>query len=273
MPHAVPKLLPLILAGALLPAVAAADSAAADNPPAAQSLREQGGDGDLSPPGIARFHQLADRLNAIETDTGELLFISGNGRYVIRGRIADLWHATLVGSYDELLTLHDRLDLPRMGVDPADLGALSVGAGPERIVAFIDPRCPHCKTLLAQLDDWDLREKYRIDLVLLPVLGRESQQDSLAIACLAERDPDAALQALLGGTAQGLPGPEAGSTCGQEPLQRALIAAQLLGVGGTPFLIAPDGRVKRGMPESLSVWLGAPEGKHNKDTNDSGAQE
>jgi thiol:disulfide interchange protein DsbC len=257
------SLLAIAIAGALLCGAATADDAApAAFPAGAYSGREPGG--DLSAPTIARFHHLADRLNAVETDTGELLFLSGNGRYVIRGQIADLWHAKLVDSFGELIDLQGRLDLARMKVDPAELGALSVGVGPERVVAFIDPRCPHCKDMLAQLDDWALREKYRFDLVLLPILGRESEEESLRIACAAERDEDAALQALLGGTAQDLPKPESGSTCGQESLTRALITAQLLGIGGAPFLIGPDGRVSRGAPASLGAWLDDPQAQNNR---------
>ena len=96
-------------------------------------------------------------------------------------------------------------------------------------------------------------------LVPLPVLGESSQQAVLAIDCLSTTDPEQARRALLGGLdARSLPLPKDG--CGQAEAQRALIAAQILGVQGTPYLIAPDGRLRQGLPEDLGAWLAQGEG-------------
>jgi thiol:disulfide interchange protein DsbC len=39
------------------------------------------------------------------------------------------------------------------------------------------------------------------------------------------------------------------------PIQKRLVTAQLVGVKGVPFMIAPDGRVKGGAPQDLDSWL------------------
>ena len=44
-------------------------------------------------------------------------------------------------------------------------------------------------------------------------------------------------------------------TCGQASAQRALVTAQLLGIAGVPYLIAPDGRLQQGVPADLEAWL------------------
>jgi thiol:disulfide interchange protein DsbC len=49
--------------------------------------------------------------------------------------------------------------------------------------------------------------------------------------------------------------PAATGTCGQQTAQRTLITAQMFGVGGTPFVIAPDGRLHQGRPDDLAGWL------------------
>ena len=49
--------------------------------------------------------------------------------------------------------------------------------------------------------------------------------------------------------------PKPTGDCGQAPAQRALITAQILGIQGTPFLIAPDGRMRQGRPDTLGDWL------------------
>ena len=69
------------------------------------------------------------------------------------------------------------------------------------LVAFVDPRCPHCRRLTGQLPR--LSERYRFRLVPLPVLGPESEAAVVRLACLAEQDPSAAHDALLAETVEG----------------------------------------------------------------------
>jgi thiol:disulfide interchange protein DsbC len=185
-------------------------------------------------------------------EAGErVLFLSANGRYVFTGPAWDLWHGARLQTLDEAARLADRIDLKRLGLDPAALGALDLGSGDRDVVVFVDPRCPHCRRLMDQLPT--LAERYRFRLVLLPVLGPESEAAVVRLACLAEQDPSAARDALLAETVEGLPAPT--GTCGQAPVQRALVTAQLLGLAGVPYLIAPDGRLRQGVPEDLDAWL------------------
>lgn len=202
--------------------------------------------------GIKRMVRLpANGLQAIETEDGTLLVMSDNGRYAIRGELVDLWHGEKLHSLDAIEALVGRVDLARLHLDPADLGALDHGAGAD-VVAFVDPDCPHCEALYRAITAQGLAEHYRFRLVPLP-LGEKSQRAVLALDCLATENPGAAREALLTGSARDLPAPS--GTCGQEPAQRALIAARLIGVPGTPYLIAPDGRTTVGVPTDFAGWL------------------
>jgi thiol:disulfide interchange protein DsbC len=178
-----------------------------------------------------------------------VLFVSANGRYVFTGPAWDLWHGARLQSLDQGARLAERVDLKRLGLDPASLGALDLGEG--EVVAFLDPSCPHCRELLAELPK--LAADYRFRLVPLPVLGPDSETAVARLGCLAERDPAAAGAALLSGGIDALPAPE--GSCGQASAQRALVTAQLLGIAGVPFLIAPDGRLHQGVPADLEAWL------------------
>jgi protein-disulfide isomerase len=143
-----------------------------------------------------------------------------------------------------------RVDLKR-GLDPATLGALDLGNGEEEVVAFVDPRCPHCRSLLEKLPG--LVDRYRFRLVPLPLLGPSSEKAVARLNCLAERDPAAAREALLSGDVDALS--DAVGMCGQAQAQRALATARLLGIRGVPSLIAPDGRLRQGVPANLEAWL------------------
>ena len=180
-----------------------------------------------------------------------VLFVSANGRYVFTGPAWDLWHGARLQSLEQGARLAERVDLKRLGLDAASLGALDLGEGTGEVVAFVDPRCPHCRALLKELPR--LAADYRFRLVPLPVLGPDSETAVARLGCLAERDPAAAGAALLADTIDQLPEPN--GTCGQASAQRALVTAQLLGIAGVPFLIAPDGRLQQGVPTDLEAWL------------------
>jgi len=232
-----------LLAGAPL-------AVAAESHPAGSSAPEAGGIRELLR-GISGMQRLpVSGMQMVEA--GErVLFVSANGRYVFTGPAWDLWHGAKLQTLDEAARFAERIDLTRLGLDPAALGALDLGTGDRDVVVFVDPRCPHCRRLMDQLPS--LGEGYRFRLVPLPVLGPESETAVVRLACLAEQDPSAARDALLAETFEQIPAPT--GTCGQAPSQRALVTAQLLGIAGVPYLIAPDGRLEQGVPEDLDAWL------------------
>jgi thiol:disulfide interchange protein DsbC len=235
-------ILGLVLAASTAPAEP--DAAAAPVPDSPAAVKELVGRID----GLHRLPLAGVQLVRVGD---RLLFVADNGRYVFAGPAFDLWHGVRLESFDQAVNLAQRIDLARLKLDPAALGALELGSGPRDVVAFVDPLCPHCRTLLAALPA--LGDRYRFRLVPLPVLGKLSQDAVLRLDCLAERDPAAARAALLEHRTDQLPKPE--GACGQAAAQRALVAAQLLGVTAVPLLIAPDGRVAPGLPKDLAHWL------------------
>jgi thiol:disulfide interchange protein DsbC len=238
------------LTAVLLALLAGAPAFAAESDTTESSTSEAGGIRELLR-GISGMQRLPVAGVQMVAAGERVLFVSANGRYVFTGPAWDLWHGARLQTLDEAARLAERVDLKRLGLDPAALGALDLGTGERDVVVFVDPRCPHCRRLMDQLPS--LGERYRFRLVPLPVLGPESEAAVVRLACLAEQDPSAARDALLAETLEGLPAPT--GTCGQAPVQRALVTAQLLGIAGVPYLIAPDGRLEQGVPEDLEAWL------------------
>lgn len=103
-----------------------------------------------------------------------------------------------------------------------------------------------------------LQDKYIFKLVMVPILGPESQNIVVQLACqLGSTDAkakDAVRERLLKQDYAELP-TEQPTQCNKEPLQKAIVTAKLFGLQGVPFLIAPDGRTHSGAPEVLIDWL------------------
>ncbi len=59
---------------------------------------------------------------------------SDNGRYLIRGTAYDLWHGAELTSLAQADDLGGRIDLTRLTLDPADLGALDTGIAQRAVV-------------------------------------------------------------------------------------------------------------------------------------------
>lgn len=228
---------------------------------ASMSVAAQAGPAPIAPGPTAPVGEIAQTLRLpasglqmIQTTDGRTFYVSDNGRYLLNGPVKDLWHGgEELTSVSQARDLADRIDLARLKLDPHDLGALDYGEGKRDVVVFIDPYCPHCAQLLQDLPA--LRTQYRFRLVPLPVLGEPSQRAVVALACRAETDAKAALALLMQAKANTLPAPKGESTCGVLPVQQALVAARLFGLSGTPFLIAPDGRMRNGAPKDLAAWL------------------
>ncbi|WPL22949.1 thioredoxin domain-containing protein [Thiorhodovibrio frisius] len=177
-------------------------------------------------------------------------FLSGNGRYAFTGDAWDLWHGEQLTSVRQAQVLASRVDLDRLGLDPADLGAISLGdqeSNTKPVWVFIDPLCAACQELLERL----AQTETPAHVIPLPLGGADSAQAARRLLCAPS--PQAAQSALLDQTWSELPRPT--SDCDTQPLVRALITARLLGIDSVPTLIAPDGRIQRGLPESLTTWL------------------
>jgi thiol:disulfide interchange protein DsbC len=188
---------------------------------------------------------------------GQIVFMSSNGRFALYGgKLLDVWTQQEIKDLPDIDRIARRIDLSRMKLNIDDLGPVTVGHGKDSVLVFIDPRCPYCGKVMKDLQA--LQDRYTFKLVMVPILGQESQNIVVQLACQqASKDQkvqDSVRQRLLKQDYAGLPTNNPAS-CNKEPLQRAIVTAKLFGLPGVPFLIAPDGRTHSGAPESLADWL------------------
>jgi len=187
----------------------------------------------------------------------QTVFISSNGRFAFYGgKLMDIWTQQEIKKLADIDKIANRIDVSRMKLKADELGAVTVGHGKAQVLVFIDPRCPYCGKVMKDLQA--LQDQYTFKLVMVPILGPESQNIVVQLACqLGASEPkakDAVRDRLLKQDYTGLP-IEPPVQCNKEPLQKAVVTAKLFDLKGVPFLIAPDGRTHSGAPEVLADWL------------------
>ncbi len=179
-----------------------------------------------------------------------LVFMSDTGRFVFVGDVYDTWSFRKLATIEAVTDAVNRVNLANFNLDiRKELRPFVFGEGEKEVVVFVDPMCPHCHELLNDLNDPP--KGYSFLVLPIPALGAESGKKVRELGCATDRAQ--AKAALLTGNYPALL-PQAGA-CDLLPLQKALVTAQVVGVQGVPFVIAPDGRVKRGRPKSLLSFL------------------
>ena len=195
-------------------------------------------------------------LKMIKTGN-KIVFMSSNGRFALYGgTLLDVWTQQEIKELPDIDRIANRIDLSRMKLNIDELGPVTVGHGKDTVLVIIDPRCPYCGKVMKDLQA--LQERYTFKLVMVPILGQESQNVVVQLACQQasgdKKIQDSVRQRLLSQDFAGLP-TENPTQCNKEPLQKAIVTAKLFGLPGVPYLIAPDGRTHSGAPDSLADWL------------------
>lgn len=107
----------------------------------------------------------------------------------------------------------------------------------KRVIVFTDPDCPYCKKLHAEIKDIIKKNKdiaFYIKLFPLVKLHPEAYEKSRAILCKNSLK-------LLDDAVEGKGLPKA--DCDSKTVDENIKLAEKLGIGGTPTMILPDGRV------------------------------
>ena len=173
-------------------------------------------------------------LSIVETTDGKVFLVSDNGRFaVIGGRWIDLWEGRNITGISDSGSL-DKLNFGRMGINVDEFSPFIIGNGPKAILAFVDPVCDECRAMVRQMVEYG--KEYTFKVVVLPLRGQPSGVAARRLQCSPDRKM--AMDAFLSGSYTSLPEPA--PTCDVNPIQKAMIAATVLGIRSTPLLILPD---------------------------------
>lgn len=190
-----------------------------------------------------------NQLMMVETTSGDVYYVSSNGRFVMTGTLIDTWHRKTVDSIDDAKSTH-RVPLKNMGIKEGDLGVFVFGNPklPKQGTIFVDPLCGYCKQLLSDMA-LSLGD-YHFDIVPVAVLGPSSEQALKRIWCAKDRN-----QALLDLMYMTSAAVEQQQECDLKPLAYNAVAFEMMALGGTPAIVRTDGLVSKGVPKDLNKWL------------------
>lgn len=205
-------------------------------------------------PQITDLVQLPDSpYNAVQNKDGTVLFLSSTGRYMIAGKLIDVWSKKPLKTVSEMRYAFGRVNLDGIGINTADLQPILLGTGAKRVRIFVDPQCSWCDKLLTEIrGDESLQKDYVFEVLVIPALGDASAKISKSLYCSQDQSAEFLLNTLHSRTGAAVPQK---ADCNTATLDKRYIAAQMLGIQSVPFLIAPDGRTGTGKPKDLRAWL------------------
>ncbi|CAH2605796.1 Thiol:disulfide interchange protein (plasmid) [Rhodovastum atsumiense] len=178
-------------------------------------------------------------------------FVSGNGRYVLRGTIHDLWQGRELQTLPEIKAAAETVNFGALAQMVPEFEPFRIGTGQRQVIVFVDPFCPYCERVLRDVAALAQGGTHQFVVMPIALLGPESMRVVRNLHCAQDRD--AALKALLTHSFQ-TPLAE-NSGCEVAALQKRLIFARLLQIRAVPFLIRDDGVRQEGLPGNLAAWL------------------
>lgn len=214
--------------------------------------RAQERDPDIPPDllkGIEAMKPLPAEGFQIIQSQGRIFLVSGNGHYVVTGKVMDLWNGIEIHSVADV-DKTNRIPLAHLGLSAQQLGGASVGKSEKReaVTVFLDPGSSQSQQLLPLLRQ--IAREHRVDLVFIPA---QPSRAALSRALICHPD---AIQPFF--ETSRLPTPEAETeTCGIGELQRARVTAQLLGIHTLPFSVTPNGATVTGAPKDYAHFVTA----------------
>lgn len=191
-----------------------------------------------------------DNIMAVEAK-GDIYFVSGNGRYIFSGRMHDLWYGEDLTTTDKVERSSRILDMEALGIDTKEMNTVSVGEGDVSHTVFIDPLCESCLEYIEKAKSLS-EEGHAFDFIVVPALGKESEELATKISCRKDEGNEVGIKALINKSANKLDQRE---DCEGKKIISSITLADLLKVDGVPFTINKNGVVFRGLPDDMRKHL------------------
>ncbi|MCC9289595.1 DsbC family protein [Pseudomonas aeruginosa] len=189
---------------------------------------------------------------AIEKN-GQFAIISDSGRFIILGTVYEVWAKKELKSIEDARIAAHYIAVDKTNLGYKDLARLTVGNGDKAITMFSDPACGFCNEIIQQAGS-SLPERYRLDVLMLPLLSHESAVRTKELLCA--EDMVAAWNAGACGDMKTRLEQLPTAQSDLDVISKRPMTAQFLGARNVTFLIRDDGLTRVGKPEDgLRAWI------------------
>jgi thiol:disulfide interchange protein DsbC len=170
---------------------------------------------------------------AVDTN-GQVLFVSGDGKYLIAGNVFDVAQkANLTSRVEAGVRLEALKSLS------ASKRIIFAPANPKHTVTvFTDVDCPYCRQFHKQIAAYN-QAGIAVQYVLFPLSSIHPGADKKAVAVWCSQDRNAAYTAAMNGQDPGK------KTC-DNPVAETTALATKIGIGGTPTILNENGEQVNG---------------------------
>ncbi|EXJ15119.1 disulfide isomerase DsbC N-terminal domain-containing protein [Imhoffiella purpurea] len=181
----------------------------------------------------------------------ELMYVTGDGRYYINGRIVDITTQPVPTDLTEQRLAAVRKKL----VDEIGEDRMVIFGSPEAkhtVTVFTDIECGYCRKLHNQIADYE-KEGIRVRYLFFPRAGKDSPAYDEAVSVWCAGDADARRAAMTKAkSGEQIPA----KTC-DNPVDAHMALGRDLGLRGTPAILTEDGQLIPGYvpPKRLAAEL------------------
>ncbi|MEW5756383.1 MAG: DsbC family protein [Pseudomonadota bacterium] len=197
----------------------------------------------IKPSALPGIYEIVDGTN--------VMYMSGDGRYFIRGDIFDL-------QSEKNLTEEVRVDGRKKLLDalkPADMVVFSPEKGKKKysVTVFTDIDCVYCRRLHSEINTYTANG-IEVRYAAFPRAGEGSESFNKAVAVWCSKNKQEAMTKAKAGQQV------TAATC-NNPVQKQLEAGRELGISGTPSIVLADGRIIPGYVDAQRLLEALAEGK------------
>ena len=195
-------------------------------------------------------------LMAIQpTDTDKLAFVSENTRFYFVGELYDMYNGfRRIKTPDDIRQFASRVNYKTLGIDLNTLNSASIGTGKDEVAIWVSPNSPLTQEIMDQAINLAKKDMERYTFFFIVISTGDSESFDLAKRFYCGRiDGNPRVGNLLYlNQLEDL----TNRNCNLSGYEKTMAVKYMSDVDLVPFVVAPDGRVSRGIPsQGLEVFL------------------
>lgn len=181
--------------------------------------------------------------------TGETVLISDNPRWVVKGKLYDMWQNKEVNSVEQLSEVEKTIPLSKMKVGNRNVFDLNIHEGKDKtLTVFLDPFEKSSANVLSVLNRYVTDYQIRI---IFTAVNPNHAQGLIDFYCATKSKSSTEILAMITGQKTNY----SGNSCDNQDAINSYSFSQFLGIKQSPTLIASNDIFYAGMPKSLMTWL------------------